>query len=171
MGTDEELRNHMLFNTRQYFTACSNHSLLQGILTEVEQMLPQIKLIQALDRVFPEHCGQHKYSSSKKKKKKRLRAIFWPRSSPAGRRWPRKRACAYRFPTFPSQRSSALSGSRHQAPWSAGMTAACQAPHFTGHKTKAREAALGIHRAREVAWLCEFPAHMPLYCDNTAVRS
>lgn len=68
MGTDEELRNHMLFNTRQYFTACSNHSLLQGILTEVEQMLPQIKLIQALDRVFPEHCGQHKYSSSKKKK-------------------------------------------------------------------------------------------------------
>ena len=34
-------------------------------------MLPQIKLIQAVDRVFPELSGQQKYGSSKKKKKKK----------------------------------------------------------------------------------------------------
>lgn len=33
-------------------------------------MLPQIKLIQAVDRLFPKQSGQQKYGSSKKKKKK-----------------------------------------------------------------------------------------------------
>lgn len=34
-------------------------------------MLPQIKLIQAVDRLFPKQSGQQKYGSSKKKKKKK----------------------------------------------------------------------------------------------------
>lgn len=32
-------------------------------------MLPQIKLIQAVDRLFPKQSGQQKYGSSKKKRK------------------------------------------------------------------------------------------------------
>lgn len=34
-----------------------SHPLLEGILKEVEQMLPQIKLIQAVDRRFPVESG------------------------------------------------------------------------------------------------------------------
>lgn len=56
MWTDQDLRNHMLFNTQQYFTA----TLLEGTLKEVEQMLPQIKLIQAVDRFFLAQTGQQK---------------------------------------------------------------------------------------------------------------
>lgn len=71
MWTDEDLRNHMPFHTRRYFPARSSHSLLEGIFTEVEQMLPQIKLMQAVGRVFPGQSGQHKHGSSKKKEKKK----------------------------------------------------------------------------------------------------
>ena len=94
------------------------HSLLEGILREGEQMLPQIKLIQAVDRVFPELSGQQKYGSSKKKKgrKKGFREIFWPRSACTGRRGPRKRACVQGSPPLHAREAPFLAASDIRLP-------------------------------------------------------
>lgn len=65
MWTDKDLRNRMLFNTQQYFTATfpfpSGGNIKRG-----GRDASQIKLIQAVDILLPEHSGQQKYSSPPK---------------------------------------------------------------------------------------------------------
>ena len=104
------------------------HSLLEGILREGEQMLPQIKLIQAVDRVFPELSGQQKYGSSKKKKKRKKERVQRNLLAQKRLHWKEgtQEACVYAgLPTSPRQRSSILGCFRHQAPWRTWMTATC----------------------------------------------
>lgn len=103
MWTDEDLRNHTPFNARQYFPARSSHSRLGGIFTEVEQMLPQIKLMQAVGRVFPGQSGQHKHGSSKKKKrkkKKRARSNLVAQELWSWKELSHKCVCVHGFPAF-----------------------------------------------------------------------
>lgn len=56
MWTDEDL----CYLTHSDTPLQRSHSLLEGILKEVEQMLPWIKQIQAVDRLFPAQSGQKK---------------------------------------------------------------------------------------------------------------
>lgn len=135
-------------------------------------MLPQIKLMQAVGRVFPGHSGQHKHGSSTHKKGGGVawsnllaqKLSSWKELSQ------KVCVCVHGFPAFPSQRSSALRCFRHQPPWRTRMTATCQAPQVTGARPGRCRQVSAVPGRQRSNKQCVHPQPKRHYTNNQAIR-
>lgn len=122
-----------------------SHSLLEGISKEVEQMLPQIKLIPAVERLFQaEWPTEGRFIQNLKG----LWEVLWPAAFQPGQDNPGRGLVCISHPTmtklvhFYLLSTSGFPGRLESLIF--------QSLHFTGHKTKASEIPSDIQTAKAV---------------------